>query len=413
MSLKLWNYSRGYVIIEVDGFSKERFINLVANKDIYVWDIRQSHNVLEMKVSIEGYKKLKPLWRKASVKVRIIKKEGIPFYRFRYRKRKILIFGLIFFVIALYGLSAFVWKIDISGNERVSTESINKFLEKNDVKVGSLKNNINNIDIENLLLKNFEDLFWVSLRKNGTTLEVLIAENIDKKYIIDRDTPCDVIAKEDGIIDSMATSSGEAVVTVGDVVKKGDLLVKSEVYLREDEFGKHYTYVHAEAEVIAKRYIYFDFVVPKVVTISKYTGKKEIDYSIVLFDKDFKLSYHKKKYDNSLYFTDMKQLKFGKDYPLPIIFVKSVELETRNINKELSENEMIEFANKSIKNKIISDLDFNIDVINKVVDYKVVDKGLHITGYLEVLEKIDLKREVDIDEIKAQSQNAQDEVINN
>ncbi len=400
MSLKLWNYSRGYVIIEVEGFSKERFLNLVANKNIYVWDIRQNKNVLEMKVSVKGYKQLKPLWKKAKVKVKITEKIGAPFKIFKYRRRKILLTGMIFFVLSLYILSGFVWKINITGNERIANEDINKFLKENNIKIGSLKRNIIPQEVETAIIKNFPDFSWVSLRKNGTSLEIAVAENIEKKEIIDRDTPCNIIAKKDGIIDSIATSEGEAVVGIGDVVKKGDVLVKSEVYLREDQDGKHYTYVHADADIIAKTYVKIDFTVPKVVTIRKYTGKNEVDYSVTLFEKKLKLSYHKQKFDQSLFYTDMKQLKFGEDYPLPIIFIKHFELETKDRKKELTENEMIELANKTITNKIISDLDFDVDVINKVIDYEFTDEGLKVSGYLEVLEEIDEKQAVEIPKIE-------------
>ncbi len=396
MSLKLWNYSRGYVIIEVVGFSKERFLNLAVNKDIYVWDIEQKNNALQMKVSVKGYKELKSLWRKATVKVKIIDKVGVPFYVHKYRRRKVLTIGMLVFVLTLYTMSSFIWKINIVGNERVSIEEITAYLKSNNVEVGSLKHKISPPNIENKLMQNFQDFSWVSLRKKGTTLEILISENIEKKEIINKNSPVDIIAKKDGIIDSIATSAGDAVINIGDVVKKGDVLVKSEIYLREDENGKHYTYVHADADIVAKTYVPISFTVPKKVTVRKYTGKNEVDYSVTMFNKNFKLTYFKKKYDKSLNYTEMKQVKFGKDYPLPIVFIKHIELETNESEKTLTYNEMLELANKTITSKIISELDFDVDVIDKKVEYLEIEDGLEVRGHLVVLENIDEKREVKI-----------------
>ncbi len=416
MSLKLWNYSRGYVIIEVVGFSKERFLNLVANKDIYIWDIVQKNNALQMKVSIKGYRELKTLWRKASVKVKIVKKVGVPFYVYKYRRRKVLACGGLAFVIALYIMSSFIWKISIVGNERVSHEEITTFLRDNNVKVGSLKYKISPPEVENKLMQNFQDLSWVSLRKKGTTLEIVLAENIPKKEIVDRNTPCDIIAKKDGIIDSIATSEGDAIVNIGDVVKKGDVLVKSEIYLREDENGKHYTYVHADADIVAKTYVPINFTVPKNVTIRKYTGKNEVDFSVTIFDKNIKLSYFKKKYEKSINYTEMKQVNFGKDYPLPIVFVKHIELETTESERELTTNEMLNLANKTITSKIISELEFETDVIDKKIEYVEKEDGLEIKGYLVVLEKIDEKREVKIPTTNTNEENlenSENKIIHN
>ncbi len=397
VSLKVWNYSRGYVIIKVEGFSKERFLNLVVNKNIYVWDIQQKHNCLYMKVSVKGYKELKPLWRKANVKVKIIEKVGAPFFTYRYRRRKVIFIGVIIFVMSLYILSNFVWKINISGNERISTEEIVNVLESNDYKIGRLKSGFSAPQVESLLLKQFSDFSWVSLRKKGTTIEIVISENIEKKELIDRNTPCDIVAKFDGIIDSIATSQGDAVVGIGDVVKKGDILVKSEVYLREDEFGKHYTYVHAEADIIARTYVPVEFTVPREVKVTKYTGKSDTDYSISIFGKNIMLGipFFDKKYNTSVDYTEMSQLKFGEDYPLPIILVKNIQIETEYEKKVLTENEMITLANRTIASKIIGDLNFETDVIDKKIEYIEADEGLKVSGYLIVLEEIDEKRELE------------------
>ena len=42
MFLSVWNYLRGYVTIELSGFSVERFMNLASHKGIYLWDIKNT-----------------------------------------------------------------------------------------------------------------------------------------------------------------------------------------------------------------------------------------------------------------------------------------------------------------------------------------------------------------------------------
>ena len=50
LSIKIWNYFRGYVIIRVEGLTLEKFLNLATNKDIYLWDIeRIEYTVIEAK----------------------------------------------------------------------------------------------------------------------------------------------------------------------------------------------------------------------------------------------------------------------------------------------------------------------------------------------------------------------------
>ena len=54
MFLTIWNYLRGYVVIEVSGFSVERFINLAAHKGVYIWDVNRVGGKTLMKVSTKA-----------------------------------------------------------------------------------------------------------------------------------------------------------------------------------------------------------------------------------------------------------------------------------------------------------------------------------------------------------------------
>jgi len=80
MFLSVWNYLRGYVTIEVSGFSVERFMNLASHKGIYLWDIKKYKSKIQMKVSIKGFKLLKSCAKKTKCKIVIVEKKGCPFF---------------------------------------------------------------------------------------------------------------------------------------------------------------------------------------------------------------------------------------------------------------------------------------------------------------------------------------------
>lgn len=52
------------------------------------------------------------------------KKGGVPFLLHRYRKRTGLLAGLLAAVVLLGYMSGFVWKIEVTGNEAISTQEI-------------------------------------------------------------------------------------------------------------------------------------------------------------------------------------------------------------------------------------------------------------------------------------------------
>ena len=97
--IKTWNYLRGYVIIKVEGLTLERFLNLAADKDIYLWDIKRTdYTLLEMKVSAKGFKELKEVV-KVGCRVEVVNKKV---YLLLYRlKSEDVRFGIFIFLVLL------------------------------------------------------------------------------------------------------------------------------------------------------------------------------------------------------------------------------------------------------------------------------------------------------------------------
>jgi len=151
--MRIWNYLTGYLVIRVDGLSLEKFINLAVTKGIYLWKInRHSYTSLTACIGINGFKKLHSINRKLHCRIRILEKRGFPFTAYRYRHRKLLIAGMLIFLAILYGFSAFIWSVDVEGNEQVSKETlINELLELG-VRPGAFKGRINTLEIENRLI---------------------------------------------------------------------------------------------------------------------------------------------------------------------------------------------------------------------------------------------------------------------
>ena len=130
MLLEINNFFRGYILLEVKGFSTERFINLTSYNNIYLWDIKKNQNGVTLKVSIKGFKLLKNYARKTGCKIKILKKYGLPFKIYKYKKRKIFALGLLAIIILLCLFSSFIWRINILGNKKISSEKILNFCVK-------------------------------------------------------------------------------------------------------------------------------------------------------------------------------------------------------------------------------------------------------------------------------------------
>lgn len=397
MLLRIYNFFKGYIKIEVSGFSVERFVNLATYNGIYLWDIKRSNNGAIIKVSIKGFKLLKKYAKKTGCKIKILNKCGLPFKIYRYKKRKIFAGGLIFFVISLYLLSSFIWLIKIDGNERINSEDLLRFCEKQNLKIGTFKPTINSKLLEKQLLNNFSDISWINIKITGTRAIIQLKETIPKQKIIDRNTPCNIVASKDGLILNVTTSSGTPMVKQKDVVKKGDILVSGEVTIENNnlESSEPTTeYVHAKAQVDAKTYYQINFEIPYKYTQKKYTGKTKKNYEIECFNKKIKF-FSGIKYANYDKITQVKQLNITNDYPLPIkIFINNYK-EFVPIEKKRSIEQAKDLADKIVTSRIIREFDLDTDIYDKQYKFTNTTDSLKVETLISTVERIDKQVELE------------------
>lgn len=395
MSLKLWKYLKGYVIIRVSGFSVERFINLAMNRNIYMSDVVYKDNFVTMKVSIEGFKLLKPIIKKTKCRVEIIEKVGVPFFIFKYRKRKLLAIGTVFFLFSIYILSTHIWLIEINGLDRIYYDDINNFIKSEGLYVSAKRKDIDTEAISEDIINNFPEIAWININLKGTKATLSIKETIEKKEIPTKDVPSNIVAKKDGIIEKIVVSNGVAVVKPFDVVKEGDVLISGELKVKEDEFGVLKSYVKSKGEVLAKTYYNFSFTVPYEYEEKIPTGREINDYRYSVFNKKISLLNRKIGFENYNRVSLYNELNLGDDYPLPFIIIKDTYKELESIKKTRTKEEATNMAYIITDNRILRELSFNINIVDKKVELKENSKGIEVIVNIDAIE--DISKEVEID----------------
>ncbi len=394
MILKLWHFIKGYLIIEVSGFSIERFMNLAVNKNIYLWGINYSNGKVTMKVSIKGYKQLKYCSKKTKCNIKIKNKVGLPFLAHTYRKRKVLLIGFFIFIFLLYFLSTFIWAIEITGNEQVKSYEILEFLEENNIGLGTRPNKRKTIILEDKILKNFDKLSWVNIQSKGTTLNINTSEILEEKFVNEEKLPSNIVSSKDALITYIAVSNGLASVKVNDVVKKGDTLITGEVFLNEDENGKHYRYTYSDGVVRGKLYYDMNFFVPVNYEAYEYTNKTKSRYSIIFGNKSINLFFNSDLYESYDIIVENNQLKFGENYRTPLVLKKQIFKEKKLIKSSRTIEECKEYALKVINEKIITEFDISVDVLEKNINYIEKDDGVEVNVEIVTIENIGIEEPI-------------------
>ncbi len=214
----------GYLIIEIKGEYFERILNLSAANRISIWNLRCERNRITGCISIKGFKKLRIIRRKTGVKIKILKRSGIPFIAERYKNRLGFAMGTVIFFAVLKLMSSFIWTINVEGNINTSSKDIIRACREIGIHEGKMICKIDpQFDAQKLLLKD-DRLSWASLNIEGCVLNVNVTE-VKKNTQKDHSQPSNLKANCDGIVEKIEVTSGNVVVKVGDTVGKGDLLV--------------------------------------------------------------------------------------------------------------------------------------------------------------------------------------------
>lgn len=415
MFKSLWNYFKGYVIIEITGFSIERFLNLTVHKGIIVSDLIETKNGVSCKLNIKDFKSLKEISKKTGCKTKIKVKYGMPFFIFKNKNRKPFLIGIFLFIFIIYFLSSFVWSIEIKGNNILDNNTILEFCKENNLYLGSYKKNIDLKTLQTNLKNNFDELSWVNVSLNGTKVTIKVSENIPKENIDENNEPCDIIANEDGIISEIVTRNGTPLVKENDTFQKGDILVSGKIILKEGEEIKGSYLTKADADIRAKIIKEIKVEVPFNYQIKEYTNNSKNEYQLLAFNKIFSLNLIKpnisyKDYDK---ITSRKQLKLSENFLLPFIFIKTEYKEYNKIDKTYSLDEAKKYANKLITEKITSNIDFSSDILNKEIFYEEFDDKIIATAKLTLIQNIGEKVPVSIKEaVEGSTENGTNQTTN-
>ena len=174
---ELWRLLGGYVRIRIQGYSPERFLNLCNFKGLDPWEIRCHEGDYELNLTLKGFRQIRPLVRKAGVRLVILEKRGLPFFLYKHRRRKLWVLGFGSFFILLYVMSLFLWEIEFQGNVRYSDDTLARCLKGQEIACGIPKSRIDCEKLEHELRSAFPEITWVSAQLSGPRLLIRIREN--------------------------------------------------------------------------------------------------------------------------------------------------------------------------------------------------------------------------------------------
>lgn len=353
---KFRKYDTGTITIQLQSKNIERIINVFWSHGIIISNIKKNTiNVITFDISFQDYYKVKELADRTKSRLKIINRSGAVFLKMRLKKRISMVIGVILFIGIISYLSNYIWGIDIITEKNIAPYEIRQELRNIGIVPGTNKKSIDVYDIEDKLKTNNDNIMWVRVRIEGSKLKVTATERQAPPEVVSDDSPCNLVAKKDGQIVRVYTKAGTSVVNPGDIVRKGQLIVKGE----QGNEGSAYQ-VHASGSVIARIYYEETREVPLTRNEKSRTGNKITNYYISVFGKKFYLK-------NSL----NKFAKYDKIEENNNFIKKEIYYETKEKTIDENPDTVVSKTADSIYKNILMNFDKSVNVTDKVIENSI------------------------------------------
>ena len=243
--------------VRIEGFRTDRLLNEACSAGL---TIRQVYILSDIKA--EGWiasSDLPVLKKLAGAKYRITVISGAgPGYRMKMSlKKPVTMAGILIAAVIVSLQSLFVAAIDIDGYKGIPEDSLRCCLEKAGVYEGAFRPSIDWDGARNALRADFPELTWIQLVYDGRTVILNIEESSHPILRADDKTVplySDIVAEQDGYIETISTLQGAAMAEPGDYVKAGDVLISGTVRMQPTTFQEDWPteyYVRAKGEITA------------------------------------------------------------------------------------------------------------------------------------------------------------------
>lgn len=264
----------------------ERFLNLCARQGVALWRIGRSEEFFTAAIAVGRYEELRPIAKKAGVRLKVGKRHGLPFLWKRVTARKGLVAGMIIFMLTLQVFSLYVWSVQVTGNTSIPSEKILAEAKNLGLSPGALKSRLEYQELQRRLMIAFPEISWLSVNTQGCNIEIALEEQIQHPEAETKEKVSNLKASASGQVRKLEVTGGVLQVKVGDAVIKGQLLVSG---IAEDAVGGT-RMMRSTGKVIAETEKNLVVEIPMKQTQLRPTGKQVVRRSVRIFGLELPLS---------------------------------------------------------------------------------------------------------------------------
>lgn len=382
--LKIFSSS---IKIKVTGRNINNFLKRLINNNINIEKVIPiSHKEIDLIINYQDLDKVLKL--KTIYNIKIVRYYGKLRIIKRIKKDIFILSSLLISLLLIYTLSNIIFKIEVIHSNNNIIKLVTKELEDNGIKKYKFVKNYQEIEKikKKILEENKDTLEWLEIIREGTKYTIRVEERIINNKPKDNKI-YNIVASKNAVIKNIYAESGEKVRSINTYVKKGDIIISSDITLPNNEKIPKTASGKVQGEVWYNINIEYPYQYHEI----KYTGNKKKVLVLNLLNK--RISF----FDFHKYKTFNRNIKYIFNNNItPISLIYEDEYETNIINEVYDYNTAREKAITKAKDKMLEKYPNIKDITNiKIIKEEDKKKKISLNLFVTCLEDITEYQEVD------------------
>ena len=382
--LKIFSSS---IKIKVTGRNINNFLKRLINNNINIEKVIPiSHKEIDLIINYQDLDKVLKL--KTIYNIKIVRYYGKLRIIKRIKKDIFILSSLLISLLLIYTLSNVIFKVEVIHSNKNIIKLVTKELEDNGIKKYKFVKNYQEIEkIKNKILEENKDtLEWLEIIREGTKYTIRVEERIINNKPKDNKI-YNIVASKNAVIKNIYAESGEKIRSINTYVKKGDIIISSDITLPNNEKISKTASGKVQGEVWYNINIEYPYQYHEI----KYTGNKKKVLVLNLLNK--RISF----FDFHKYKTFNRNIKYIFNNNItPISLIYEDEYETNIINEVYDYNTAREKATTKAKEKILEKYPNIKDITNiKIITEEDKKNKISLNLFVTCLEDITEYQEED------------------
>ena len=382
--LKIFSSS---IKIKVTGRNINNFLKRLINNNINIEKVIPiSHKEIDLIINYQDLDKVLKL--KTIYNIKIVRYYGKLRIIKRIKKDIFILSSLLISLLLIYTLSNIIFKVEVIHSNKNIIKLVTKELEDNGIKKYKFVKNYQEIEKikKKILEENKDTLEWLEIIREGTKYTIRVEERIINNKPKDNKI-YNIVASKNAVIKNIYAESGEKIRSINTYVKKGDIIISSDITLPNNEKISKTASGKVQGEVWYSINIEYPYQYHEI----KYTGNKKKVLVLNLLNK--RISF----FDFHKYKTFNRNIKYIFNNNItPISLIYEDEYETNIINEVYDYNTAREKAITKAKEKILEKYPNIKDITNiKIIKEEDKKNKISLNLFVTCLEDITEYQEVD------------------